>query len=66
MEPQKFQDTFKRIEAEIRKVIVGHDDAIRKVLIAFFAGGHADMLVIRSVQAGASGLMRLRPIARWR
>jgi MoxR-like ATPase len=40
MEPQKFQDTFKRIEAEIRKVIVGHDDAIRKVLIAFFAGGH--------------------------
>lgn len=40
MEPEKFQDTFKRIEAEIRKVIVGHDDAIRKVLIAFFAGGH--------------------------
>jgi MoxR-like ATPase len=40
MEPEKFQDTFRRIEAEIGKVIVGHDDAIRKVLIAFFAGGH--------------------------
>jgi MoxR-like ATPase len=24
----------------VRKVIVGHDDTIRKVLIAFFAGGH--------------------------
>src|SRR5687767_9843704 len=40
MEPAKFQATFKRIETEIAKVIVGHDDAIRKVLIAFFAGGH--------------------------
>jgi MoxR-like ATPase len=40
MEPGKFQETFKRIETEIHKVIVGHDDAIRKVLIAFFAGGH--------------------------
>lgn len=40
MEPAKFQETFKRIETEIRKVIVGHDDAIRKVLIAFVAGGH--------------------------
>lgn len=40
MEPAKFQETFKRIEAEMRKVIVGHEDAVRKVLIAFFAGGH--------------------------
>ena len=40
MEPAKFQETFKRIETEIRKVIVGHEDAVRKVLIAFFAGGH--------------------------
>jgi MoxR-like ATPase len=40
MEPEVFKHTFKRIDAEIRKVIVGHDDAIRKVLIAFFAGGH--------------------------
>ena len=40
MDPEKFQDSFKGLEAEVRKVIVGHDDTIRKVLIAFFAGGH--------------------------
>ena len=40
MEPDKFQKTFARLEAEVRKVIVGHDDILRKVLIAFFAGGH--------------------------
>jgi len=40
MEPEKFQQTFARLEAEVRKVIVGHDDVLRKVLIAFFAGGH--------------------------
>ncbi len=40
MEPEKFQEMFKRLESEVRKVIVGHDDVIRKVLIAFFAGGH--------------------------
>ncbi|HEX2929685.1 MAG TPA: MoxR family ATPase [Candidatus Binatia bacterium] len=40
MEPEQFREIFKRLEAEVRKVIVGHDDLIRKVLIAFFAGGH--------------------------
>jgi MoxR-like ATPase len=40
MEPEQFQQTFRRLEAEVQKVIVGHDDVIRKVLIAFFAGGH--------------------------
>jgi MoxR-like ATPase len=40
MEPEQFQGVFKRLEAEVRKMIVGHDDVIRKVLIAFFAGGH--------------------------
>jgi MoxR-like ATPase len=40
MDPEKFQASFKGLEAEVRKVIVGHDDTIRKVLIAFFAGGH--------------------------
>src|SRR5580765_2905457 len=40
MEPERFQETFKRLESEIQKVIVGHDQVIRKVLIAFFAGGH--------------------------
>jgi MoxR-like ATPase len=40
MEPEQFRQVFKRLEAEVRKIIVGHDDLIRKVLIAFFAGGH--------------------------
>jgi MoxR-like ATPase len=40
MDPERFQETFKHLEAEVRKVIVGHDDLIRSVLIAFFAGGH--------------------------
>jgi MoxR-like ATPase len=40
MEPEQFQQTFKRLEAEVRKIIVGHADVIQKVLIAFFAGGH--------------------------
>jgi MoxR-like ATPase len=40
MEPKRFQEVFKRIEAEVRKVIVGHDEVIKQVLIAFFAGGH--------------------------
>jgi MoxR-like ATPase len=40
MEPERFQEVFTRLEMEVRKVIVGHDDVIRKVLIAFFAGGH--------------------------
>src|ERR671924_644919 len=40
MNPENFQIMFNRLEAEVRKVIVGHGDVIRKVLIAFFAGGH--------------------------
>jgi MoxR-like ATPase len=40
MQPEKFQEIFKRLDSEVRRVIVGHDDVIRKVLIAFFAGGH--------------------------
>jgi MoxR-like ATPase len=40
MDPEKFGELFLRIEGEIKEVIVGHADVIRKVLIAFFAGGH--------------------------
>jgi len=40
MEPEQFQQVFKRLETEVQKVIVGHHDVIRKVLIAFFGGGH--------------------------
>ena len=40
IEPERFREIFLRLEAELKKVIVGHEDTIRKVLIAFFAGGH--------------------------
>jgi MoxR-like ATPase len=40
IEPEQFKEIFNRLEAEVHKVIVGHEDVIRKVLIAFFAGGH--------------------------
>jgi MoxR-like ATPase len=41
MDPEKFREIFFRIESEIKEVIVGHEDVVRNVLIAFFAGGHA-------------------------
>lgn len=40
MEPEKFQEIFQRLASEVGKVIVGHDDIIRKTLVAFVAGGH--------------------------
>ncbi len=36
----EFQQTFRRIEAELAKAVVGHGDLIRDILTAFFAGGH--------------------------
>jgi MoxR-like ATPase len=36
----EFQRTFARAEAEVGKVIVGHQDVVRKTLTALFAGGH--------------------------
>jgi MoxR-like ATPase len=35
-----FQETFARVRSEIGKVVVGHEQAIETILIAFFAGGH--------------------------
>ena len=35
-----FARTFRRIQAEIHKVIVGHEQAIEELLSALFAGGH--------------------------
>ena len=37
---KEFRRIFFALEEEVGRVIVGHYDAIRKVLIAFFAGGH--------------------------
>ena len=38
---QKFRDNLKALEDEIGKVIVGHRDVIRHVVVAIVAGGHA-------------------------
>jgi MoxR-like ATPase len=35
-----FAQTFRRIQAEIHKVIVGHEQAVEQLLSALFAGGH--------------------------
>ncbi|MEE8074449.1 MAG: AAA family ATPase [Candidatus Binatia bacterium] len=40
MEPERFREIFSVLDAEIKKVIVGHEDVICKVLIALCAGGH--------------------------
>jgi MoxR-like ATPase len=36
----EFRKTFAQAEAEVSRVIVGHREAIRKVLTALFCGGH--------------------------
>ncbi|HVN89357.1 MAG TPA: AAA family ATPase [Candidatus Binataceae bacterium] len=36
----EFAQTFRRIQAEVRKVVIGHELAIEQLLTAFFAGGH--------------------------
>ena len=40
MEPEKYREQFSLLETEVKKVIVDHADVIRKILIAFFSGGH--------------------------
>ncbi|MDQ4045021.1 MAG: AAA family ATPase, partial [Chloroflexota bacterium] len=40
MAPVAFQETARRITAEVGKVIVGQRDLINQILIAFLAGGH--------------------------
>ena len=41
MNPDAFRTTFGRIEAEVGRIIVGHGEVVRHVLIAVLAGGHA-------------------------
>ena len=38
--PEEFAAIFATLEREIGKVVVGHREALRRILIAFFAGGH--------------------------
>lgn len=37
---KEFGKLFNKIKAELQKVIVGHEDAVEKILVALFAGGH--------------------------
>lgn len=38
--PAEFGQVFESLEKEIGKVVVGHADALRQILVAFFGGGH--------------------------
>jgi MoxR-like ATPase len=55
-----FQDTFASVRREIGKIVIGHEEAIETILIAFFAGGHVliegvpgigKTLIVRSLAA---------------
>lgn len=35
-----FQQTVHQIESELAKAVIGHEELVRNILIAFFAGGH--------------------------
>ncbi len=37
---QEFVTAFQALRAEVRKIIVGHDDVVTQVLTCLFAGGH--------------------------
>jgi len=34
-----FRKPFQRIRAEVAKAVIGHEEMIENILIAFFAGG---------------------------
>lgn len=36
----EFQETFRNIQKEVAKAVIGHEEMIENILIAFFAGGH--------------------------
>lgn len=36
----EFQETFRHIQSEVARVVIGHDELIENILIAFFSGGH--------------------------
>ena len=40
LHPEEFRTTFAALQEELHRVIVGQDEVIERLLIAFFAGGH--------------------------
>ena len=40
MPPEEFRKTFQALQAELGRVIVGQQDVVESLLVAFFAGGH--------------------------
>jgi MoxR-like ATPase len=37
---REFQDVFSRLREQLARIIVGHEEMLDQILIAFFAGGH--------------------------
>jgi len=40
MSPEAFADAIARVEAELRKLIVGQDEVVRDTIVALLSGGH--------------------------
>lgn len=51
---EKLRDSYKRIRAELGKIIVGQDSVVEEMLIALFAGGHC---ILEGVPGLAKTLM---------
>ncbi len=50
----QLQDTYRRLRAELHKIIVGQDEVIEQLLVALFAGGHC---ILEGVPGLAKTLM---------
>ena len=55
-----FARTFRHVQAEIHKVIVGHEQAVEELLSALFAGGH---VLIEGVPGTGLLVLAWRPVS---